>query len=640
MVPEDVVSNLQYKPLSVGELFGPSNYFQVPHYQRDYSWGSEEIKELLSDVSEAHEKFPEEAYLLGQIIVCPSENRQIELKSELVQQDLIDGQQRCTTLYLTMLIAYEILSNAKEQGREFSQQDEYLISQLAFQRQIPGAGEKLFPRVKVASNGDEIIRALIGGLPLPRTSGPTQKNLESAITDIREQLESLPIDKLVSLVNFFLSRVVVVRLFLNSSAHALRVFQKVNNRGLELDAADLIKNWIFQKVSSNHEFHSLAEKWNTATKNLDSARLKRVRSMEFLMKLLIGIETGQSVPTGNLYVEWEKLLKTADDARDLAGRLPDSALALAAISKGQIPRNNQPTDLTMGTYIQGWIQQFEVLLAGSHLEREHYDRLLLMVEDRAMLSYWAKEPSQDFERIIHPWAHKVRALDANPTEQELIDSAKPARLDCEELFERAFLGIKKLNYEVGSQRNRIRYILARVNKAFQVKMHVTSYAMSELMKTRQGDEPGYEIDHIFPISREKRTDWRPSAIRDSELGGGDRSDALINSIGNLILLHPNDNNSQSDSLPWEPQKIRNLANSELYINRLLTTEDNWGQFQNRIKELMKETVDSVPRSISSFGSPIAKTVDIWCEEAVEIRAELYWKILYEDIRKNLGFTAL
>jgi uncharacterized protein with ParB-like and HNH nuclease domain len=636
---EDVVSNLQYKPLTVGELFSAHNYFQVPHYQRGYSWGSEEVKELLSDVFEAHQKFPEEAYLLGQIIVCPSENRVADFRSEIVQQDLIDGQQRCTTLYLFMLIAFEKLSKARADGEEFSQADGYLISQLELQRHIPSANSDVFyPRVKVAADGNLVIESLIAGEELQRLSGPTQKNLESAILDIRDFLEPISTKDLVSLVNFFLSRVVVVRLFLNSSAHALRVFQKVNNRGLELDAADLIKNWIFQRVASNDEFQSLAEKWNTASKNLDTARLKRVRSMEFLMKVLIGIRTGTSVPTGSLYVKWEELLKTADDARSLAQELPDAALALAAISKAHIPRTNQLTDLTTGTHLQGWIQQFEVLLAGSHLERNPYDRLLMMVEDRAMLSYWSKEPSQDFERIIHPWAHEVRKLDANATDEDLIRAAAPAREDHEELLLRANLGIRKLSYEVASQRPRIRYILARVNKSFQSRMHVAVYPMSELMKTSQGDDPGYEIDHVFPVSRDRRSNWKPSPLRDAEFGTSDRSDSLVNSIGNLILLHPNDNRSQSDALPWDPQKVVNLANSELYVNRLLVPEENWGALQQRVRELMLQAIDSVPKVINSFTKPLSKTIENWSEESVEIRAELYWQILADDIKKNLGIS--
>ena len=43
--------------------------------------------------------------------------------------------------------------------------------------------------------------------------------------------------------------------------------------------------------------------WEQATNQLFTARLKRVKSMEFLMKALIGIETGNSIPTGNLYSE-------------------------------------------------------------------------------------------------------------------------------------------------------------------------------------------------------------------------------------------------------------------------------------------------------------------------------------------------
>jgi uncharacterized protein with ParB-like and HNH nuclease domain len=79
----------------------------------------------------------------------------------------------------------------------------------------------------------------------------------------------------------------VVRLGLNTSQHALRVFQKVNNRGLQLDDADLIKSYLFQSVKSDENYSLLAKHWESATLELSKAKNKRLKPMENLMKLLM-----------------------------------------------------------------------------------------------------------------------------------------------------------------------------------------------------------------------------------------------------------------------------------------------------------------------------------------------------------------
>lgn len=615
-------SGLDYEPLTVGELFGYESYYTVPLYQRGYSWGSEEVRELLKDLTEAHDSFPNEAYLLGQIIVCPSTTPLLSIDREVVQYDLIDGQQRSTTLYLLILTALKMLKTWNSTGRSNAELRKWSTWEML--KSIPDTrdDELLHPRIRVASNGEEFTTRLLLSQPLDNPNGPTQSNISTAVDEIQSHFETMSAEQIRSFLEFTLSHVWLVRLSLASSSHALRVFQKVNNRGLELDDADLIKNFLFQSVS-DEDYYSMSEKWETATNTLHGARLKRVKSMEFLMKALIGIKTGASVPTGALYEKWSGLLKTEQDVKSLANQLPESAKKLVRINKGQLPNSGQKTDLTTGTFMAGWIQQFEIQLAGSHLEEDKYARLLKMVEDRAMLSYWAKEPSQKFEVIIHPWAHNVKELGANPSESDLISAGESATKDFEELAERAFLGIRKLTYTTGTHRDRIRYILARINRIVQAKINVTSYGLADLMQTSKGDATGYDLDHIFPKSQGQRQYWKQSQTKNIKLGDEDRYEQSIHSIGNIILLHPDDNREQSDALPWDDEKLSNLANSELYLNRLLTDSGLWPRKNEYLTSLQNKFE--------------ANAVN-WSEDAIDARAELYWAILLEEIELNLGIA--
>lgn len=68
-------------------------WFRVPEYQRPYVWGSEEIHELLDDLSYAMNEKPESEYFLGSFVL-QSKPEAPELGRQFPENDLLDGQQR------------------------------------------------------------------------------------------------------------------------------------------------------------------------------------------------------------------------------------------------------------------------------------------------------------------------------------------------------------------------------------------------------------------------------------------------------------------------------------------------------------------------------------------------------------------
>jgi len=606
-------SGLDYKPLRVSELFSANQYYIVPKYQRNFAWTDEEVSELMSDLIEAWKKFPDERYLLGQIIVCPAVDR-LDGQKNLNQWDLIDGQQRCTTLYILTLIAAKYLQNNLPEDSPRALKN-FVVDQNTRLSIIDTFDENIeYPRIRAAADGEWFLSKLLFDIELPVPKSPTQTNIVNAKIEIEEALNRILVpegrtlyDEIKSFLEFVSTNVYIVRLALTDSGQAMRVFQKVNNRGLELDSADLIKNFLFQKVTSDQQFSELALLWEKATKELYKSRLKRVKSMEFLMKALIGIKTGTSISTGNLYSEWSRILSSSESAIELAEKLPESASNLQRICAGQLPQNAHETDLGLGIFKQKAVQPLEILLAGSHLHDEPYKTLLKMVEDRTMLSNWATEPSQTFERIVHPWAQKVSNLDSNARTEDIRATASEIFIDLDfaELESRAFSGIQKLDYNIAAQRERIRYILARVNKIVQSEMHVMVPSLKDLMKTTFGEqrERGFDIDHIFPKSARHQEAWVQDSKLDETFGNSSRYLRKIHSIGNLTLLHPRDNREQSDSLPWESAKANNFESSELYANRPLAS---------------------------------ALQTQKWGEEEIDSRALYYWQVILKEIKENLN----
>ena len=94
--------NNNVKTLKIGELLTNDKYF-IPIYQRNYSWGDEEVNYLIQDLWNAYLNNENKNYYIGSLVVNKKENGDFEV---------IDGQQRLTTL--TLIMHYFCMNNLYE----------------------------------------------------------------------------------------------------------------------------------------------------------------------------------------------------------------------------------------------------------------------------------------------------------------------------------------------------------------------------------------------------------------------------------------------------------------------------------------------------------------------------------------------
>ena len=89
--------------INLGKLFTVDYDFVIPEYQRPYAWGSEESLQILSDLQGALERDADEPYFLGSIVLVKD--------ATLTRAEVIDGQQRLTTLTLLIAILRDLVEN-------------------------------------------------------------------------------------------------------------------------------------------------------------------------------------------------------------------------------------------------------------------------------------------------------------------------------------------------------------------------------------------------------------------------------------------------------------------------------------------------------------------------------------------------
>jgi hypothetical protein len=405
----------------------------------------------------------------------------------------------------------------------------------------------------------------------------------------------------------------------------------MNNRGLTLDDADLLKNLLFQKAT-DEEYSKLSNQWDKASQELFKARLKRIRTMQFLLKALVGIDTGESVPTSKIFDRWQEILTGTEkdkklseaekDARvhektlEFANSLSARAKHLQLLSNGKTPSGND-SPINFGTYFFKWVQHLEVLLAGDHLESDAFRHLSRVVEDRVVLSIFAGEKNQKFEAMVHKWSKSIGELHSHASREEIISASREALMNMDELFEDARTETRRLSYRIQTQRHKLRYVLARISRHVEIQAGEATEQkdLREYMQApnrRQG-QAGFHLDHVFPQSEAKRPLW-PDAPETYE---------SIHSLGNLVLLHGGDNNEQSDALPTEEVKVNNFAGS-LVINRMLCTDEDLGAMPQRVRQAIEAGRVACKASLAK-----------WDANAIDVRFDYFWEIFSSSIKQSL-----
>jgi hypothetical protein len=597
--------------LSIGSFFGFAESYTVPVYQREYAWGRDQIQDLITDLNEFIED-EDPYYLLGQVIAAPNDGDE--------QWSLIDGQQRTTTLFLLLLAIRKSLT-------KFAAPDMPPVLQVNVQ-QINSMtwynnGGNIRPRLHVAPGGDGFINLLMNGHPLPsKTANNTQKNIKSAYEQLEEYVlshvtEDGDYSQLITLFNRISNDVYLVRLRVPDQAQALDVFAKLNNRGLRLNSADLLKNLLFQRVNET-DYVSISESWEKALTELYKCK-GRVGSMDFLMKSMLSARVGESFSNKRVFKGWETLIQSGQvEAQSFGMSLPHRARELANLGQGMTAQGT-PTEFFVGTRHFGQIQHLPVLLAGAHLTAQSaQNELSRLVEDRSVISLLAKELPQAFERKIAPWAKKIRELPNDASGADVRDASAEALEGIDALLKAVRFQMLDWRYDNDTERNRIRYVLARTTRRAQriaaaEYKHLSEY-LNACKNPEDDNDEGYHLEHIHP----------QALIEGADVEHPTWTEGVVHNIGNLTLLNPRLNRLAGANDP--ENKVQYFNASGLKLTQWLVSVPEVGANVDLEADTQIQMIHNVAGDV----------VSDWTPEAVRRRARLYWKLLCLEFCDTFG----
>ena len=245
------------KEYYIKDLLSNKFLFEIPDYQRAYSWTKENLKQLVEDIWESVElnkargnkEFDQyEPYFLGSIVLCSKEYKD----DGCGIYDVIDGQQRLTSIIMLIAAIRDLIDN-----------EEYkkVLSDLIYQKPNVLMGIKESIRVKARGKEEEFFK----------------KN--------GELLE----EKLNEFIVYLLQKVVLVVITTESFTSAFRLFNVINARGLPLTDSDLLKSENL-RVMNPEIRKEYTDIWESHEQDLGKEKLDQIIGFMRTMKLKNKVE--------------------------------------------------------------------------------------------------------------------------------------------------------------------------------------------------------------------------------------------------------------------------------------------------------------------------------------------------------------
>lgn len=254
------MSSIKGAELKLHKVFSSDFQFEIPDYQRPYSWQAEHAEELFDDLWMFREQEDKsEEYFLGSVVLIKSDQSS--------QTDVVDGQQRLTTLTILLAAIRDRLKSHPKWGGAF---DKYIMEPGDITLDL-SPKPRLFLRKKDVSFFEKYIQSPGGVEGLTNLDSSRYKDsklniinnaraFQNRLTDIDDELVG-------QFGQFVVQKCLLVLVTTENFKSAYRIFSVMNDRGLELAPSDILKANIVSSIGE-HEREGYTELWEDMEERL------------------------------------------------------------------------------------------------------------------------------------------------------------------------------------------------------------------------------------------------------------------------------------------------------------------------------------------------------------------------------------
>ncbi len=241
-------------------LCDDERFYQIPDYQRPYSWDKDNVSDLISDLVTSYINNIEENYFCGSLVLVQGDKGRL---------DIIDGQQRVTTFTILACVIrdlyYDILDEKQKDYIKLSIQDKYentkrKLKFLTNDKYQLDFEETVLKKINFVSNKNDYEKDF-----------PKNRYLQNAhfIRDnIKENFVNFNID-VNKFVIWLYEKVVLTTILCPNADSAIRIFNVLNDRGMPLSPIDILKSSLMQRILNEEDKNTFKVSWEAIITKLE-----------------------------------------------------------------------------------------------------------------------------------------------------------------------------------------------------------------------------------------------------------------------------------------------------------------------------------------------------------------------------------
>lgn len=542
---------------TVLKLVQGSKVFLIPTFQRRYTWKREQWSQLWSDLLNEYEiEHPEDpdalyGHFLGSVVLHPA----LGPASTLMRHQVIDGQQRLTTILVLLAAIRDVRKAIDPTWNSSAIDDQYLTN--PFSTEFP---DRLIPTKLDREAYQKTVRGRVPTGDIGIAYNFFRSSIERAV-----ELDGLD---LLRLENTLLLHLLIVEITTKSGDSVNSIFNTLNSKGMELSAADLVRNEVLHHIGEVKGDAAHEQYWIPMETALVNPRAKSPdrEFVTFLWSREVAINPKTS--RDDLFPTFERRLRAA-----LNGLRPDERQELAmSVLKEMFhdhelflivrdPRVGIEDDRISASLlralqsIRDWRSEPVTPIALWILKQaveERIDQEDAAEALRVLLSYLVKRilngiPTNQLNRLLTPVAYELTQRRPNESVAGKMQSilSKPGYYWPSDDQVRAAVGSNPI---YASARRYVKFLL--------------SVAERRLPGTESADLSKSQIEHIMP---QALSDAWKGAFRAAGVDLGD-AEALTHTLGNLTLT---DNNQKMGNATFGEKRDEFFEGSALRLNRAL-----------------------------------------------------------------------
>lgn len=497
------------------QIMGNGIRYEVPKFQRDYTWESEQWDDLWQDIMQLTSNEEAEHYM-GYLVLQTINNKTFQI---------IDGQQRLTTLSILILSVLKCLQhladNNIEKNDNEKRKETLLNSYIGYIDSVTLISNN---KLKLNRNGDEYYRhylVLLKDLPIRNTNN-SQKQMRECFLWYYEKIKrkyQTGID-LAKFIDGIVDKLFFTVIKVSDQLNAFKVFETLNARGVQLSSSDLLKNYLFSIVDETNPHPDEIEE----LENIWSSIIGKLGNQKFEDYLRYYWNSGnKTVRKNNLFKSIKKTILTKEQAFKLLRDLKDTADLFLAIQNPNDEFWNEFIDIR--PYLEE-LKLFQIKQIYSIFMAGHKNL--------------SKQKFLSLAKVCSIISFRYNVIGGlNPNEQEDVYNAMALKINVEKDFsvsDFSTIYVNDQNFVVdfssksfkNTPRNHkvVKYILTRIEKyKFQNPIDFES--------------DFYSVEHILPESADES--WGEFS--------GEEINRSIYRLGNLCLLEKK-LNRDADTLPY------------------------------------------------------------------------------------------